>query len=42
MKELLEDAIGESWDEDNLQNGFVKWLVTWFMLLGQIVEMKCL
>jgi ubiquitin-like-conjugating enzyme ATG10 len=39
MKELLEDEIGESWDDDNLRNGFVKWLAIWFMLLGQIVEM---
>jgi len=39
MKELLEDAIGESWDEDDAQHGLVKWLAVWFMLLGQMVEM---
>lgn len=39
MKELLEDVISESWDGDDLQNGLVKWLAVWFMLLGQIVEM---
>jgi len=39
MKELLEDAIGDSWDEDSAQNGLVKWLAVWFMLLGQVVEM---
>lgn len=42
MGELLNETIGLSWNEDDPQKGLVRWLATWFMLLGTIVDIVSL
>lgn len=42
IKELLDDIIGDQWDEEDPQRGLVRWLSTWFMVVGSIIHIHSL
>ncbi|KAF9519351.1 hypothetical protein BS47DRAFT_1337112, partial [Hydnum rufescens UP504] len=42
VKELMDEIVGDEWDETNPEKGLLRWFGLWFMVLGSVLNLVSL